>query len=274
MNASKMTDITALNSLQSPLLNLPAELRNMIYEHLPSGYIILIEAECGSTTFQSHLIAKVNARIQNPQFQEYIELPTSFVFAFRLVCRQITSETNPLKDLLYSQNVFGFTETFAIDLFMDAVADTKTALISELYVPSVEVFNNDWWPPTEFSEQAVFSYLHRKLPPRKSTWSQISGMVITMRKTCPSRCAGFSLHSYIIASSTVFLDALPIRFREQWMMTGMPYDTNVWTYSVTGLTEPVAQEGVKSVCNNCKDSYECLEHPSPSPSKVGQEKSS
>ncbi|KAF2647009.1 hypothetical protein K491DRAFT_723818 [Lophiostoma macrostomum CBS 122681] len=43
MSLEDTKDLTALNSAHSPLLRLPAELRNIIYSYIPDDYLVMMQ---------------------------------------------------------------------------------------------------------------------------------------------------------------------------------------------------------------------------------------
>jgi hypothetical protein len=63
--------------MQPPLFGLPAELRNMIYEYLPDGYVVLMHRVNEKWTFR--------ALLSDPQDSDESYVPASRIFAYRLV---------------------------------------------------------------------------------------------------------------------------------------------------------------------------------------------
>ncbi|KAF2118565.1 hypothetical protein BDV96DRAFT_643806 [Lophiotrema nucula] len=112
------------NSTQSPLLRLPAELRNKIWEFATSGYQMQIESQDDSEHAKSY-------RLRVYQRNTISGAPAYHVFSLSAVCRQIYSEVGTLP---YSLNEFmlcGTLNSWLRDLLPGQVNAISTIDIDE-----------------------------------------------------------------------------------------------------------------------------------------------
>lgn len=107
------------NATQSPLLSLPGELRNKIWEFAMGGNVVNVlmdpdEPRVVSNTFKKVVIVFRGNAIERPEdiWDDDVKLVSSFHLPE--VCRQTYYETVSLG---YALNTFTFDESFCIDVF-------------------------------------------------------------------------------------------------------------------------------------------------------------
>ncbi|KAF2659736.1 hypothetical protein K491DRAFT_775228 [Lophiostoma macrostomum CBS 122681] len=141
------TEMTEFNKTQRPFFKLPSELRNLVYEFLPTGYVV-----CIRWTSHIHTINPTALAMScfNPDFHREVikgkgevfkqgiiignSLPASTIFAFRLVCRQMTFETERVVSHAYTDNTFLFSTTIAAACFARRLSTTQRFSITSICV--------------------------------------------------------------------------------------------------------------------------------------------
>jgi len=131
LNNSAMAQEIPANQRNSPLLRLPAELRNQIYKYALGGHIVLL-----GTTHE--LVYPRKPRL-------YPEEPISH-FALLRVCSQIHAEAALLP---YSLNIFHFfTDPSSINAFMSSISTSQLGALTILVIQIKDVCRNpDYMSP-------------------------------------------------------------------------------------------------------------------------------
>ena len=117
---------TTLNAVNSPLLRLPAELRNMIFAYVYTETVYYIDHKPGTTTFYLHSIS--NHEFDKRQW-EADNVP--------LVCRQLHAEMALLPyerggfDFLLA-SLWGFEGLWALERFLGQLSSKQIDAITDL----------------------------------------------------------------------------------------------------------------------------------------------
>lgn len=150
----------ARNEKESPLLKLPGELRNRIYEFVVGGHVIVIEhsgrmttpyvprlpvkltcrliTSSSSLTSQSGTLAE--DRISGEREGQPIEPSerVSRIFTLGLVCRQIRAETASIQ---YKHNIFHFHNPSAFEVFTWQLSAAQCNAIVQVSIGRVYALN-------------------------------------------------------------------------------------------------------------------------------------
>ncbi|KAF2659730.1 hypothetical protein K491DRAFT_675252 [Lophiostoma macrostomum CBS 122681] len=142
--------ITALNTTCSRLLQIPQELRNEIYKHVLSGYVISVELKSRAThedytTTKLHLcLASVPTALdtlsgasQNPDYRPLV----SAMFDFRHTCSQIANETADMEHyalMAYRRNVFSFKRPEPLFEFAAQLTRVQRTAITDIFLPEIK----------------------------------------------------------------------------------------------------------------------------------------
>lgn len=139
---------TIHNQIDSPLLQLPGELRNRIYKFAISGHIVVIKAvwtmgmTCrlksklyvpgrGNSAGIYHGSSNDPIMIEEDYEDEFGKClgPVSTIFALSKVSRQLKAETASLQ---CATNVFYFKDAWALRLFAGKLSSTQTEAIQSI----------------------------------------------------------------------------------------------------------------------------------------------
>ncbi|KAL1603993.1 hypothetical protein SLS60_005585 [Paraconiothyrium brasiliense] len=119
----ELEDISAQrNSTQSPLLRLPPEIRNKIWEYAIGGFNIKVfrTRSCEHLKELSYYADDLSEKLSRPTFH------------LHKVCRQAYVETAPL---IYTLNTFGFYKVSAMDRWIKLRPIGQLQLITSIEVP-------------------------------------------------------------------------------------------------------------------------------------------
>jgi len=149
----------ARNDRESPLLGLPGEIRNKIYEFAVGGHIIVIKYHDSLVTSSApHLSAEISYHLITPLSSlvstvaklameeksslagstkmpknEALERP-SRIFGIDLVCRQIRAETSQIQ---YKHNIFHFDNHSELRMFAAKLSIAQRNAITKISAGSV-----------------------------------------------------------------------------------------------------------------------------------------
>ncbi|KAI4710520.1 hypothetical protein J4E89_004976 [Alternaria sp. Ai002NY15] len=126
--------ITFRNQTESPLLRLPGELRNRIYELVVGGNIIFV-----SGLLQRPEKALVDLMTPGVA-QKSTWTSVSGIFTIGLACRQLHRETALTQ---YTKNVFHFDDMQSGRAFVNGLTSTQRALLTSISVNVVDYFSAD-----------------------------------------------------------------------------------------------------------------------------------
>ncbi|KAI4634112.1 uncharacterized protein J4E87_001282 [Alternaria ethzedia] len=129
-----LESITFRNQTESPLLRLPGELRNRIYELVVGGNIIFV-----SGLLQRPEKALVDLMTPGVA-QKSTWTSVSRIFTIGLACRQLHRETALTQ---YTKNVFHFDDMQSGRAFVNGLTSTQRALLTSISVNVVDYFSAD-----------------------------------------------------------------------------------------------------------------------------------
>ena len=128
---------TKRNAEVSPLIKLPAEIRNQIYELVLSGYLVRYHTETTSEnsgrTWTIRLVATVKSGATR-------STQASHAFALPLVCRQIFTDT---RLLVYSLSVMSFLYRDVLHRFVRSHPRDVVAAVTNVQ-PSQSMYYGYW----------------------------------------------------------------------------------------------------------------------------------
>ncbi|KAF1961027.1 hypothetical protein CC80DRAFT_544424 [Byssothecium circinans] len=143
----KRDTITTFNSINSPLLRLPGELRNMITEYALGNNVIMVEgftqrlAPDKAVALEFRLVSPTSRTKEfGPGIDDRKQLPfstvqgepsknVSLLFNLGLVCRQINAEATLFP---YRYNVFHFNTVRTCDRFIEKLSTRQQGAISSI----------------------------------------------------------------------------------------------------------------------------------------------
>ncbi|KAF2647008.1 hypothetical protein K491DRAFT_723817 [Lophiostoma macrostomum CBS 122681] len=166
MASATPTDITALNSIRSPLLQLPGEIRNEIYgyarsddEYLRVVFIATTNCKSEEVRYTSKMAdlhiyrwneERLGAHVSDKSFQKFIltyipvvsdlSLDACRLFSLRAVCRQIRTEVEDNSLALYGRIAFGFFDPEALTHFVAATSIAQRHAIRQIAFPDLSNF--------------------------------------------------------------------------------------------------------------------------------------
>ena len=128
---------------ESPLLRLPGELRNRIYELAVGRNIIVV-----TKSYKRPVKASVyltSAKTSGPDAksaQVSIRAPVSGIFTIGLVCRQLNREIALIQ---YANNLFHFDSMTAGQILLDSLNNAQRALLTSISIKIGNYFVTRWF---------------------------------------------------------------------------------------------------------------------------------
>ncbi|KAI4659039.1 uncharacterized protein J4E78_005462 [Alternaria triticimaculans] len=127
---------------ESPLLRLPGELRNRIYELAVGGNIIVVTKSYTRPGKTSVCLTSANTSGPDAKSaQASIRAPVSGIFTIGLVCRQLHRETALSQ---YAKNLFHFDNMYHGRDFVDSLSSAQRALLTSISVNVEDYFRSDF----------------------------------------------------------------------------------------------------------------------------------
>ncbi|KAI4931577.1 hypothetical protein J4E85_004171 [Alternaria conjuncta] len=126
--------ITFRNQTESPLLRLPGELRNRIYELVVGGNIIFVSGSLQRP--EKALVDLMTPGVAQKSTWTFV----SGIFTIGLACRQLHRETALTQ---YTKNVFHFDDMQSGRAFVNGLTSTQRALLTSISVNVVDYFSAD-----------------------------------------------------------------------------------------------------------------------------------
>ncbi|KAI4931943.1 uncharacterized protein J4E92_003841 [Alternaria infectoria] len=117
---------------ESPLIRLPGELRNRIYELAVGGNIIAVTGFYRRPGKLSVYLTSANTSGPDAKSaQASLRAPVSGIFTIGLVCRQLHRETALIQ---YAKNLFHFDIMYHGQEFVDSLSSAQRALLTSISV--------------------------------------------------------------------------------------------------------------------------------------------
>ncbi|KAF2648572.1 hypothetical protein K491DRAFT_722463 [Lophiostoma macrostomum CBS 122681] len=140
-----MASIKASNSAESPLLRIPGEIRNLIYEYASGGYIIRVTKISNASSSRMLEYSAIRApfrhghKLDLGKFPPSSLLPAGLIFNLGRICSQIRAETQHLDP--YACNLFACNDFPAYETFFHNVLHThQRAAIHAMALFDVDKF--------------------------------------------------------------------------------------------------------------------------------------
>jgi len=131
------------NQAESPLLRLPGELRNRIYELAVGGNIIVVTKSYKRWRKTSVYLTSADPSGPDAKSaQASIRAPVSGIFTIGLVCRQLHRETALSQ---YARNLFHFDNMYYGRDFVDSLSSAQRALVTSISVRIGTYFVTRWF---------------------------------------------------------------------------------------------------------------------------------
>jgi hypothetical protein len=122
--------ITQFNSINSPLLRLPAELRLKIWGYILGGNDILIASTDPVDSPKPLInISLLNAK-SSPTFVSSTRISSRNLLSLPLVCRQTNTETTPL--MAFELSAFHLQGVYAFYAFADSLSPIQRGAVREI----------------------------------------------------------------------------------------------------------------------------------------------
>jgi hypothetical protein len=130
----------ARNQQQSPLLRLPGEIRNRIYEYALGGVILYVYRPSKSPKPYHLLVRQAGSSLSSAS-----STGPSHTFSLTRVSRQIHAETQHLPVPLTHFRVRGGAGSF--NAFLDRLSDSQRSAITTIQIASLEAYRaaHLWW---------------------------------------------------------------------------------------------------------------------------------
>ncbi|KAI4611745.1 hypothetical protein J4E83_007996 [Alternaria metachromatica] len=138
-----LEEITLRNQAESPLLRLPGELRNRIYELAVGGNIIVVSSSYKRWRKMSVYLTSADPSGPDAKSaQASIRAPVSDIFTIGLVCRQLHRETALIQ---YAKNLFHLDNIYYGRDFVDSLSSAQRALVTSISVRIGTYFVARWF---------------------------------------------------------------------------------------------------------------------------------
>lgn len=131
------------NQAESPLLRLPGELRNRIYELAVGGNIIVVTKSYKRWRKTSVYLTSADPSGPDAKSaQASIRAPVSGIFTIGLVCRQLHRETALSQ---YAKNLFHFDSMTAGQILLESLNSAQRALLTSISIQVGTYFVTRWF---------------------------------------------------------------------------------------------------------------------------------